>query len=683
MDGDGRETPPGSRPGAPATVPDDDVTATPDAADDSADEAADGAAPADPPARDDDGPHATPTNGDAPAAEADEHPGDGAGSANGHTRPDPTAARTSPEAATSLDAPTTATGSAPPARPGIDGPTVHVDRATAVRARRPAAARPVGAGAAARTRTGPPSGALPRVGGEPMPGMMIVDRYRLVAEVGQDRPAGAVLWQARDVTLERDVAITLLTGGWQADARASSTLARATRNAQFEHPHAARVLDVVRPGAARLPQGVLGAAVAEWTPGRDLAQLVKDGPLRPSAALRVVEQLAAAVAEAHRSGLVLGMEHPQRVRVNARASARLAFPLPRGEATVADDVQGLGALLYLLLTARWPVTGGDGSVPARLTPAPTRAGGGPVSARQVRPDLPVELSALVDRTLDGAGGIRTAAAVHRLVSQMREGLEDGGVLLPVFEEGQAIEGEPGEEVWHTEDEPEEPADPDRRRKLRIGVTLLVVATVAILAFLAFQLVSLFGGGGSSAPPLVIPTEAPAAPPQGGPASPSASPSSAPAAPGGTPVALSSVAVYAPAGDPDNPSRIDRAVDNDPSTTWSTSEYRQQFPALKPGVGMMTTFAQPATVASVTVRSPSPGTRIEIRSASAPNVPLGQTQLLGSGTVGEGQNGQPAEVRIPVRSAPATSQLLVWITALGQGDDGRYVSELSEVTILRG
>ena len=83
------------------------------------------------------------------------------------------------------------------------------------------------------------------------------------------------------------------------------------------------------------------------------------------------------------------------------------------------------------------------------------------------------------------------------MSQMREGLEDGGVLLPVFEDGEAIEGEPGEEVWHTEDEPEEKPDPDRQRKLRIGVTLLVLATLAIVAFLAFQLVSLFGGGGSS------------------------------------------------------------------------------------------------------------------------------------------------------------------------------------------
>src|SRR6202000_934664 len=122
--------------------------------------------------------------------------------------------------------------------------------------------------------------------------------------------------------------------------------------------------------------GVLGAAVAEWTPGRDLAELVAGGPLSPSAALRVVGPLAQAVADAHRAGLVLGIDHPQRVRVTARANARLAFPMPRADGTGDDDVRGLGSTLFLLLTARWPSA--DGSTPAGLKAAPRTASGAPV-----------------------------------------------------------------------------------------------------------------------------------------------------------------------------------------------------------------------------------------------------------------------------------------------------------------
>ena len=177
------------------------------------------------------------------------------------------------------------------------------------------------------------------------------------------------------------------------------------------------------------------------------------------------------------------------------------------------------------------------------------------------------------------------------------------MLLPVLEDGQTIEGEPGDEVWHTDAVPE-PTDPARQRKLRIGVTLLVLATLAIVGFLAFQLVSR-GGGRQLVGPAVW-SSRPRRPPAARPARRPPRPAPAPAAPL-VRCTLSSVAVYSPAGDPDNPTRINRAADNDPVTTWSTSDYRQQFPSLKPGIGMMTTFAAPAPVAAVTIRSPSPGT----------------------------------------------------------------------------
>ncbi|NMO90278.1 protein kinase family protein [Actinomycetospora sp. TBRC 11914] len=581
------------------------------------------------------------------------------------------------------DAPTTAV---PPVEGGadtgsgsrIDGPTTFLPGGTrrgGTGSRSPRRGERDGGGRRPAAPWGPraPASGPIAVGrdGAIVPGTVIVDRYRLVAEVGRDRSADAVLWKARDTTLERDVAITLLVGGWQADVRAAQALSRATRSAHFSHRHAARVLDVVQPGSSRLPAGVLGAAVAEWTPGRDLAELVAGGPLSPSAALRVVEPLAQAVADAHRAGLVLGIDHPQRVRVTARANARLAFPMPRGDAEVDDDVRGLGATLYLLLTGRWPST--DGTTPAGLKAAARTASGAPVPIRDLRPGLPVGLAALVDRTLDATGGIRTAAAVHGLVRQLREGAEDDGVLLPLTEDGVQFEDEPGT-VWHPDDdETPEQHDAATRRKLRIGVTLLVVAVLAIVAFVAFQAVSLVGGGPSSGPPLVIPTSAAPAPASGQAAAPAAP--AVPAAPTG-PVQLASIAVYDPSGDPDNPGRVGRAADNDPSSSWSTSDYDQQFPALKPGIGLMTTFRAPSKVSQVVVRSPSPGTTIEIRSAAAPDVPLAQTQVVGTGTV------SGDTTTIPVQLAAPTSNLLVWITALGQSDD-QYQSQIAEVTVIGG
>jgi len=57
---------------------------------------------------------------------------------------------------------------------------------------------------------------------------------------------------------------------------------------------------------------VLGAAVAEWVPGLSLAEAVADGMLKPLAAARALQPLAAAAEAAHRHGHVLGCDHPQR-----------------------------------------------------------------------------------------------------------------------------------------------------------------------------------------------------------------------------------------------------------------------------------------------------------------------------------------------------------------------------------
>jgi hypothetical protein len=296
--------------------------------------------------------------------------------------------------------------------------------------------------------------------------------------------------------------------------------------------------------------------------------------------------------------------------------------------------------------------------------------------RDLRPGLPVGLAALVDRTLDATGGIRTAAAVHGLIRQLREGAEDDGVLLPLTEDGVQL-GNSDSTVWHPDDDdaPEE-QDAATRRKLRIGVTLLVIAVLAIVGFVAFQAVSLVGGGPSSGPPLVIPTSAapvPAPTTPGQAAAPAVPPAPAPTGP----VQLASIAVYDPSGDPDDPGKVGRAADNDPGSTWSTSQYDEQFPTLKPGIGLMTTFRAPSRVSQVIVRSPSPGTKIEIRSAAAPNVPLAQTQLLGTGTV------SGDTTTIPLQTAPApTGNLLVWITGLARSDD-QYRSQIAEVTVVGG
>ena len=116
-------------------------------------------------------------------------------------------------------------------------------------------------------------------------GSLLAGRYRLGTRVGSDAAAGAEFWRAEDTILRRDVAATVLRRfgpGTDPDddggaARAEEIIVKALRSGSFEHPGCARLLDVLAPGAPGLPDGVLGAAVAEWVPGRSLAEAVADG----------------------------------------------------------------------------------------------------------------------------------------------------------------------------------------------------------------------------------------------------------------------------------------------------------------------------------------------------------------------------------------------------------------------
>ena len=187
--------------------------------------------------------------------------------------------------------------------------------------------------------------------------------------MGSDAAAGAEFWRAEDTVLRRDVgrhgAAVVSARAPIADddggaGRAQDIVARALRSGSFEHPGCARLLDVLAPGAPGLPDGVLGAAVAEWVPGRSLAEAVADGMLKPLAAARALQPLAAAAEAAHRARPRAGLRPPAADAASTTdGRLQLGFALPRPELTPADDVRGLGAALYTLLHRTVAALGSD------------------------------------------------------------------------------------------------------------------------------------------------------------------------------------------------------------------------------------------------------------------------------------------------------------------------------------
>lgn len=501
-------------------------------------------------------------------------------------------------------------------------------------------------------------------------------RYRLLAPHGGAR--GLKFWQAHDTKLDREVALTFVDAEQRAGTDTSDSagpqavLSRTLRLGRINSPGLARVLDVVRGSSG-------GIVVAEWTPGRSLREMADTAP-SPIGAARAIRALAAAAEAAHRGGGALSIDHPDRVRISADGNAVLAFPATLSDADAPSDVRGLGAMLYALITARWPLgepapaaEAGAPAAPADTRPANTVGGmrladrgegGTPVEPRAVRPEVPFEISAVAVRALETDGGIRTAATVQHVLDQASV-VDQKTDMMPALRLGQRAAGQVGHGLSE-----EETAEVTKARgnRMMIALSTLGVLTVIVLALAVWWLTNLLAGGNSDEPlteqNIGLTTGAEAPPTAEAPA-----PAPVPATP--VPVVASGATVFSPQGSADNPTTAGLAIDGDPDTEWSTDAYFDQFPSFKNGVGLLVALDGSARLGEVTITSPSVGTQVEIRTAPSDRPTLDQTQVIGRATLGSGTT------TIPVTMDGSTGRVLVWITKLGV-DGGKNQTSIAEI-----
>ncbi|MET7770450.1 lipid II flippase MurJ [Nocardia sp. NPDC005366] len=512
-----------------------------------------------------------------------------------------------------------------------------------------------------------PAGRRAPRGPKLIPGASVAGgRYRLLAGHGGAR--GLRFWQALDIKLDREVALTFVDADQKAAENAGhdgpqAILSRTLRLGRINSPGLARVLDVVRGSSG-------GIVVAEWTPGRSLREMAEMVP-SPIGAARAIRALASAAEMAHRGGGSLSIDHPDRIRISASGDAVLAFPGTLSDSDAQSDVRGLGAMLYALITARWPIrTGGLAGTAATvggLHLADFGPDGTPVEPRQIRPEVPFEISAVAVRSLESNKGVRTAATVQHVLEQASV-VDQKTDFIPVLRLGQR-------QVASTNAIDNSLADPEllaaeRERSQRmmwimVGLGILAALVVGIIIW---WMVSVFAPSASDAPlneqrNIGLTTNSTVAP------APGAIPNDS--STGGVPVPVTAVSVFSPEGTPDNGSNAQAVLDQNPGTMWRTDQYFQQFPALKKGVGLLATLPSPAKLTNVSINSPSAGTTVEIRTSPTDTPTLDQTQLIGSAKLTGGAT------EIPVRAEASARYVLVWITGLGNSGN-QFQSAISDL-----
>ncbi|SCF33082.1 serine/threonine protein kinase [Micromonospora chaiyaphumensis] len=206
---------------------------------------------------------------------------------------------------------------------------------------------------------------------------MLDGRYRLLDRLG----AGgmSVIWRAHDEVLGRDVAVKLLSPELAADPQLLHRIrAEARSAARLRHPNIVEVHDYGEASDGAGPP--VPYVVMEVVEGRSLEQLLSGGALPWRVAALVCAQVAAALAAAHRRGIVHRDVKPGNVMVagagvklvdfgisaasgdpDGLSEGLLGTPaylaperLERGVVQPATDVYALGLLLYRALAGRLP-----------------------------------------------------------------------------------------------------------------------------------------------------------------------------------------------------------------------------------------------------------------------------------------------------------------------------------------
>ncbi len=266
----------------------------------------------------------------------------------------------------------------------------------------------------------------------PTPAAVLAGRYRLRAMLGTGGMGSVYL--ATDEELGELVAVKMLHAYGAHEALFMDRMKNEVKLARrVTHPNVARIFDIGEADGSRF-------LTMEYVSGESLgAKIAREGPFDVPAFLRIASDVASGLAAAHAAGVLHRDLKPANVLLTGGkakiADFGAAWPLDEAPEGVVvgtpsymapeqfearfdarSDVFGLGAIFYTMLTGSRPFV--------NQTPAerPVRA----PNPRDLRPELPVPLGALVARCLEPSPERRyeSANAVGAALAGLASSLQD-------------------------------------------------------------------------------------------------------------------------------------------------------------------------------------------------------------------------------------------------------------------
>ncbi len=230
-----------------------------------------------------------------------------------------------------------------------------------------------------------------------MVGRVLKGQYRIEAQLGQG--AMGVVYRGTQLALGKTVAIKMIRADILVTKESHDRFQREAQVlSKLLHPGIAQVLDFgIEEGTPFL--------VMEFVDGKELTDVMKlEGPMAPSRAIAIIRQLAAALEEAHRNGIVHRDIKPHNIRLQRYSPTGQIYlkVLDFGIAKQLGDETGTS------LTATGAVIG----TPAYM--APEQAGGSKVDARADQYAVGIVLYELLTGTVPFTSETVTGVLVSHL-----------------------------------------------------------------------------------------------------------------------------------------------------------------------------------------------------------------------------------------------------------------------------
>ena len=471
-------------------------------------------------------------------------------------------------------------------------------------------------------------------------------RYALDVQISSS--LSSPIWRAMDQSLKRWVTLILLP---TSDLRSVKLLQECQQAAVNDRRDVVSILDVVPDGKISSgtdsnSQDRYVGIVTEWLDGETLDRLiVRRGEVLPvEQALRQLGIIANTLMHAHSLNVFHRRLRPHNVIFSQGQEVRLtgfgvdsALLGPDSMDGIAQDIKGVGQLLFVMITGMWPLGSVD-SLPAALGDG----GSGLVLPSQVHGGVSSYIDRLYQRTQDGT---------YTSMRQLLDALSVGEV-----EESESLQSRvsrltASSVTW---------SPPQSSQSNRVRTSVIAGLSVLVFGWIGWQLLT-SNFQRSEAPVAIL-----------------ASPLPSIAVPQATGEVAKAVTVtsYDPLGDnEENADQALLAIDSDNETAWTTASYNKSDMSGKAGVGLLVDLGVEKEVYSVEIDFISAGHTAEIYVVNSTE-PDFATELKFGDT-------NPNESSSEISSTDPVSgrYVLVWlIPDLPEAESGEFQGGISEIKV---